>query len=219
MKTRFPLSFGTALVVALLIHGEAQAVPTSLSYVDAATCDSHSVTLTHELGPAPLFPINEQIGISFTTTGGGFQTCGPSTGPGTNFEVTITNQSGHSWVDLFLVGDSFLTLGDTDGTIDGGPAFKIDNLGVNQPLVSESIAADLVFEPGESWTFVIRGWSALLTNLDFRSIGVGDHSEDSPFSSASIVANLVPVPAPGGLALIFTAGALMLGVARRRRAD
>ncbi len=59
-----------------------------------------------------------------------------------------------------------------------GDAFKIDDLGVDAPLLSESLVADLVFAPGETWTFVVEDWGLpAVTPTPFGSIGVGSESD------------------------------------------
>jgi hypothetical protein len=92
-------------------------------------------------------------------------------------------------------------------------AFEIDAVGANTPLVSEvggSIAG--VFEPGETWTFIIQDYTntfglsaALISSIGLPSAGLA--------SSGSIVA--VPVPEPTPAALVGL-GVLGLALARRR---
>ncbi len=75
-----------------------------------------------------------------------------------DFIVTITNFTTFSWTDLFFVADAGIFVGNADGKIKDGEAFKIDKTGINTPLISESMARDFIFEPGESWTFIVQDW-------------------------------------------------------------
>jgi hypothetical protein len=87
-----------------------------------------------------------------------------------------------------------------DGIVNGGLAFKIDNIGLNTPLVYESIAADNLFEPGEAWGFVIQDYINVFGLLPsaMGSPGVGTLSMGDPqLSSGSIIA----IPAPGAILL------------------
>ena len=87
--------------------------------------------------------------------------------------------------------------------------FRIDTLGVNTPLVSESFTANGIWEAGEIWEFVIQDYGhPVLPPSAIDSIGLG--SLDPP-SSGSIIA----VPEPSPLLLGF-AGLLSLAVLRRR---
>ena len=201
----------------------ASAVPTVAPYVEDPICDAHIITLSHELGNVPPFPPGEAIASASTI----FQRQGCSSFPQPNaipdWDVFITNLTPISWVDLFFVADAGKVYGNFDGTILGGLAFKIDTAGVNTPLLAESIVANLIFEPGETWTFFVLDWDPVL-NLGppslMASIGVGVGSVAIPESTASIVAQPLRVPEPAGV-LLLAAGlgafALARGIARKRR--
>jgi hypothetical protein len=111
--------------------------------------------------------------------------------------VTITNLSPIAYTDLFFVADLGNTIGNADGTIFGQDAFRIDAIGpTNANLLFESIAADGIFDPTESWTFLLSDF--LVTTGPpgapfFGSLGVAGATSGS--SNASIVANPVPIPA------------------------
>lgn len=199
-----------------LLNVPASAAPINAQYVDDPNhCDSHSATVSHELGPTPLFPADEAMSFGTVTGIATDPTCGQDL-PYPDMVISITNDSSTYWTDLFFVGDDFLTFSNYDGHIEGGQAMLIDDVGINQPLISESMSADLVFEPDETWIFVVHDWGALLTSVDFHSIGVGSNSVDNPFSSASIVANRATIPAPSSPAIILS-GLLIIGFLRQHR--
>jgi hypothetical protein len=199
----------------------ATADPGTFIFVEDPRCDPHDITLAHELGEAPAFPIDELISaVSFGI--GAPLTCPlpPSEMP-SDFIVTITNLSPFSWMDLFFVADAGIMVGNADGTIKGGDAFKIDTSGINTPLLSESISADLIFEPGESWDFYVQWFFPAPPDI-MGSLGVGSESDDTTGSSwSSIVAirvdGVVPVPEPGSLALVAVGIAALGAVAVRGR--
>jgi len=64
-----------------------------------------------------------------------------------------------------------------DASSSGYGAFVIDNVGINRPLVSESINPDLIFQPNETWEFIIQDYVNLLYQYPphlFDSFGVID---------------------------------------------
>lgn len=192
----------------------------------AGNCDAMDVGITvpaHELGIA--FPGNELISVSAITTSA--VACPQNAGTGAiNVEVSITNLTHQaSFSNLYYVAETGTTFSNYDGLINGMLAFKIDNVGINVPLVSESVLADLVFSPGETWKFVIDNF-ANANNLGaaaIRSIGVPALDQRS---SGSIVAtNCIPdvccepntvscIPEPGGVALL---GASIMAIVNSRR--
>ena len=98
--------------------------------------------------------------------------------------------------------------------INGQEAFLIDYAGINVPLVYESIHADAVFEPGETWKFVIQNYSnslglaasALASYDSVHNLGrVGDQSAGDLDSSGSII-----VPEPATLSLLTLGGLALL---------
>ena len=83
---------------------------------------------------------------------------------GTTVQVAITNMTNRYFKDLYYVGDvhdggsyetAFTNIDElvadvtpaNGGLIDPGLAFKIDAVGLNKPLVFESMTQDQVFEP------------------------------------------------------------------------
>src|SRR6185503_13401229 len=73
-----------------------------------------------------------------------------------NQRVSITNLNNVAYNDVWYVGDPETNVSNYDGIVNNFPAFHIDNVGVNQPLISESLVADLIFDVGETWVFVIQ---------------------------------------------------------------
>lgn len=213
------LTFAIALSLAPSL---AQAVPVQGMYLEnPALCDFHPPTLfSHELGDAAVFPLNEGFLVNIAST---TQTCCvPDDGFPNDFEVTITNISGFRWVDLFFVVDTNVGIGNVDGliqdiTVPGyAEAFKIDNVGVNNNLISGDTNNNLVFDLLEAWTFRVTNFVApanLAPFPSFLSPGGFAASSTNNGSNASIVANqFIPEPS---CCVLCAAG--LLGFAGRRR--
>ena len=193
-----------AAIAILLVAGPVSASTIVAPYVELGSCDAHAITLSEELGnpvgAGGTFPADEAIlSIAVPAVLSG---CGPFPLASVDWLVTITNLTSTPWVDLFFVGDVGPTglpfaFNNVDGMILGGLAFAIDTVGVNAPLIAESIAPDLIFSPGETWTFMVLDWDPAVNGgppMLFGSIGVGAGSAALP-SNASIVANALPEPA------------------------
>jgi hypothetical protein len=172
----------------------------------------------HELGD--FFPVEELIQSTWTFTE--LTSCfdGNDDPLIPNIMVVMTNLSPIRWQNLHYVADidTFITnydgwIGDIPGAV-MGEAFKIDYPGINRPLVFESIAADQIFEPGETWQFIIQDFSNALGGppAPFDSIGIAGSSVGFPPSTGSIIAQVVP--GAGTLPLLAIGGIAAL---RRRR--
>ena len=102
-------------------------------------------------------------------------TCGLAPTPGQDWAVTIINQTGLDFVDVFFVADHCYTFGNTDGSVAGALAMKIDWLGINKPLIFENKNFDGIFEAGETWGFLVNsfqpGLRADALRLAGRSLG------------------------------------------------
>ena len=197
------------------------AITTTVTVFDRGYQDPLIVPSTvHELGTNPptggQFPQSELLSSSYfddTTYVPCAETEDDPQFP--NTVVEITNLTGLTWSSVWYVADVETVLGNEDGWINGGQAFKIDNVGINTPLIYESMIVNNIFEPGEIWRFVIQDYSNgnLLSPADFSSVGVGGLSFMDYESSGSIVA----IPAPGAI-LLCSIGINLVNWLRRCKA-
>ena len=190
------------IVLILTISNTSQAVPTIVEYVDGPQDPLYVPRNVHELGNSPLFP-DEELILSSDEGITEHRSCPELDNPQfPNVVVSITNLTNESWAELWYVADPQTYLTNHDGWVNGELAFKIDNIGLNTPLLSESISSNLVFEPGETWTFVIQDYINMygLQPSLYGSTGVGFSNIEDQLSSGSIIA--VPIPAPGTILLV-----------------
>lgn len=212
-----------SLILALAVlatSATALAIPTPLLSVDTPPCDPLFIPqLVDELGFAPPFPIDEHIEAVATTTN--MPACPPMDDPlMPNAMVVMTNFTvpPRAFSDVWYVKDIETSFTNVDGmaAAPGLPpqdAFKIDAIGINTPLVSESLAADGIFSPGETWTFIIQDYANTLGLPASLYDSIGVPSTLSPPSSGSIVA--LEVPEPGAMAILALCG--LAGLVRGRR--
>lgn len=207
----------STLLIAAAASTVVHAVPMTVTSVETPSCDVlPSLSFVHELGNAPIFPLNELIDSSSGTTP--FSACPTMDNPSIpNRFVRMTNLSGIAWFEVYYVADALTPLGGTsisneDGLVNAGQAFRIDRVGVNRPLLAESFINDGIFAPGETWRFVIDDYFNTfgLPARNFSSIGVGAFSP-GPQSSGSIIAR-VPEPTTGAA----LTGAAAIALLRRK---
>jgi len=220
MKEKF-ITICALTAVILVFSSTTQALPTTLvEVVDLPTQDTLVVPLdVHELGTG--FPVDEAIFSAFQPHID-YTPClqNPDDPLIPNPLVFITNLGTLTWYDVWYVGDVDPTgapetfLQNYDGTVNGGYAFKIDNIGLNTPLLFESMTPDNKFEPGEIWGFVIQDYTNTLglSPAQMGSPGVGVFSTGDQISSGSIIA----IPAPGAI-LLGSIGVGLVGWLRRKR--
>lgn len=202
------------LLAAAMIASPALAVTVVVQSVDTTSQDvliPHREA--HELGTG--FPPSELITASWQYTE--YSPCpqNPDNASIPNVEVKIVNMTTVSWSRLVYVADPETSLGNDDGLVNGELAFNIDNLNINRPLVAEiGGVVPLVFEPGETWLFVIQDYQNAI-GLPASALGsvglVGSLSRADTLSSGSIIA--VPEPVMISLLALGT-----LALIRRRRA-
>lgn len=216
MRPRNLLIAGSALLLSGALP-MARAVPTPMFHVDTPACDPLFIPeVVDELGFAPPFPLDERLEAFATLTQ--VPACPMMDDPLLpNALVSIVNLTlpPRAFSDVWYVADRETTLSNPDG-LAGMPgivpelAFKIDTVGVNTPLVSESLAPDGIWAPGEIWTFIIQDYANLLGLPPFLFDSIGVPSPGSPPSSGSIIAVPEPVQTLVGLAMFA-------GVLARRR--
>jgi hypothetical protein len=229
---------GLAFCVLLLLSSDlAMATTVYVVPSDSTTCDDLDlqglpgamVAQVDELGTTTAFPLDERIQAQFTSTEE--VACqmnpGPNTG-GNQVVVSITNTvfPARDFYDLWYVADPETSITNIDGTINGESAFKIDRADANRSLIFESDTVspnDGIFRSGETWHFVIDGYTnSLLTDPDaMASLGVGDGSgspgQTISMSSGSIIASLVPEPNSALLLGLGLSGLSAFGGRRSRR--
>jgi hypothetical protein len=224
---RAAASVGLILAVALVGSARtASAVPVLGRYHEDPRCDViANQQLTHELGVAAVFPINEAFLVNLINSPG-TAVCVPDDGLPNDWHVLITNVSGQSWTNLFFVADLGVKVGNADGSMEdlpGAPgiltdAFRIDGTvtitGMNDNLVAESGPINEVFEPGETWTFNLTNFVDAFGGASPPTfITPGKFAGSSPPAvgsqgNASILA--VPVPEPATTSVIVLSAAALL---------
>jgi hypothetical protein len=196
----------------------ALAVFTTVTSQDTIHCDPlMTLSFVDELGNVPPFPANEAV-ASFAQQVVA-AACPSHDNPNIpNVLMRLTNLTTLSFTDLHYVADPpspispGTNISNEDGLVNGGQAFRIDKVGINTPLLGESINNNGIFEPGEFWEFLIDDYinPAGVPADALNSIGVGFASPGGP-SSGSIVA--LPIPEPSSFAALCLGG---LSFARRR---
>jgi hypothetical protein len=197
MKGAFLLFFAFISVMFVLLSS-AGAVPVMVTSKDTTSQDPlYPHWECHELGTG--FPPQELIISAWRFTS--YTPClvNPDSPTIPNVEVDITNMTTQSWINLVYVADPETVLANDDGIVNSELAFNIDNVGTwNFPLIAESINPNLIFEPGEMWTFVIQDYVNVngLPPSALGSVGlVGSFSAGDTVSSGSIIAEIIPEPA------------------------
>ena len=176
--------------------------------------------LGNRVGPT-LFPTSDWITSSYTTTP--IVTWPDLYQGGTNYLVSMTNMTGRDLSDLYYIADDNTSITNYDenigqsGSFFADNAFRIDRVGLNHTLTSESMAQDGIFQAGETWQFVLQDYlnTQNLAPSLFGSFGVAEGSVSDLGSSGSIITTTMPVPEPATLAVLGLGFALALS---RRRA-
>jgi hypothetical protein len=204
------------VALGLLASIPAAAVPTTgLTITDLPTCDVLSAPATmEELGLGPTFPAGSQIQVIGAVVTAAAACSSVTDNPLlSNLQIGIKNLNSISFSAVYYVANAGTVFTNVDGTINLLEAMRIDATGTNANLVSEDITADGIFEPGETWQFILQDWThPTLTAGTFNQIGVPD-TNLPPTASGNILA--VPVPEPGTAALVGL-GLLGIGLARPR---
>lgn len=216
--------FFTCLLSAVVFIGLSNltfAVMISGQYTDLPDCDNHGiVNFNEEIGDLAIFPPDEEIFFDAMQTTDIY--CVPDDGIPNDWEIRMVNTSPNSFIDVFFVVDEGYTLGNRDGQITdlsvvgsgSTDAFKIDGVGLNATLIGDD--GDLIFEPGEAWTFYLTNFvtpGGIFPPVVSSPGGFAGTSFD-PTSNASIVANLYNVPEPASC-LLMAAGLACTALRRR----
>lgn len=179
----------------------------------------------HEVGNRQPFDASQWMQSGFQPWDGHVP-CPSAYQGGDCIQIWIRNKTSADWTEVYYVADPETSLTNYDewvgnaGLGDATPAFRIDAVGENTPLVSESMAADGILQAGETWEFVVQDYSNANTPQPgphaFGSIGIASLSSDPPpDQTIPSTASIIAAPEPAALALL-AAGAVVL-IRRRRR--
>jgi MYXO-CTERM domain-containing protein len=194
------------LVVSLM---PASAVIVSVGHGDLPGCDILLVpNIVDELGDAVPFPVGEKI-LHFSSSVN-LHVCddivnNPSV---PDALVTIINLETIDFTEVWYVINQTGRFANADGTVNGSLAMRIDSVGVNRPLILESMTADGIFEAGEAWQFVLEDYVNVPAADAFTTPGVVGGADLRP----SIIGTVIPEPS--GMVLGLLGGLAFL---RRRR--
>ena len=190
--------------------GVVSAAGVSITVSGPTGCDPLVVTsapYADELGFTYTFPAGEQIAFSSVDTT--LSACPSTDNPLIiNKLVTITNLSPYDFADIYYVangGGTPGTFSNYDGYINGVMAMKVDSVGNNMSLISESKTANGIFESGEVWQFIVQDYVSPVAVDAFYSPSTVGGSDTLP----SII-----VPEPSSIALSLLGGLMLV---RRRR--
>ncbi|MCX6877150.1 MAG: hypothetical protein NTW21_25575 [Verrucomicrobia bacterium] len=207
MKIKILKSVFTMLTMMVAPAG---ATIVSISVSGPTGCDLlliPSAPVADELGFSNTFPGGERI--SFRSEDTTLSACSTTDNPLImNKLVSVTNLQTITISDLYYVvngGPSPGTFSNFDGFVNGSMTMKIDAIGDNKPLWSESIATDGYFQPGETWQFIVQDYVSTVPVDAFYSPQTVGGTDTLP----SLI-----VPEPTGAALGLLGGLLLL---RRRR--
>ena len=161
------------MVLSLFTMFPEQAFANSIQVVDLdndRACDTLDIPdMVDELGTVqPAFPADELISSDIgDNTDITQDSCTPNPLPqgSTITVVSITNtvMPPRSFSDVWYVADTGIDIHNFDGGVgpDNNRAFKIDSVGVHQPLLPETGGTQAgVFEPGETWNFILNNYPA-----------------------------------------------------------
>jgi len=209
-----------ASLAVLWVTSAALGSPITPYYVDTSHQDPILLCVVEdELGDNLPFPADEWV-KSLGEVETLYAPCAPNDNPLIhNIEVTIQNMTTKSFPYIYYVADEGTSLTNDDGLIgnfglgDAQLAFEIDSVGLNTPLVYESIAADNIFQPNEIWKFVIQDFIGQggRNAIPFDTLGIASLSPGG-LSTGSLI-----TPEPATMALVALGGVMAL-VQRKRKA-
>jgi hypothetical protein len=205
------LMVAVAAVGLMLLVGPAWAYKVQVTDVELPNQDGpNNLPRLYDDGGDFVFPRGEQIESTWEYTDLTACTGEPYDDPGIpNVLVTITD------IDygrpaplrpLWYVADPETAITNFDELVNGSLAFKIDNVGMNTPLIFESLIPNNNFDPGETWQFILQDFLNLPGGppAPFDSLGISAASTGWPPSTGSII------PEPASLSLLALGGLVAL---------
>ncbi len=191
-----------------LVASSAWAVPTVTLFIETPPCDLLiGPQISDELGFMPPFPPDEALAAvsTFIQEPACLSAIDDPAIPNAVVMMTNLTMPPRAFRDVWYVKDRETSFSNVDGMVNGEDAFRIDAVGINTPLIAESMAVDGVWMPGETWTFVIQDYMNALGLPPSLYDSIGVPSTLSPPSSGSII--VIPEPSAAVLAAI---GVLLL---------